>query len=82
MSGGTAVELICEKVRMAIADKGEPARDFGPETPLLGGELPLDSLDLASLIVELEHTCGIDPFQHGFVEFRTIRELADLFSKA
>jgi acyl carrier protein len=48
---------------------------------LLGGGLPIDSLDLAGLVVELELATGLDPFKDGFVEFRTAGELADLYSR-
>ncbi len=78
----TSVHLICEKVRIAIADKGERERELGPKTVLLGGDLPLDSLDLAAIVIELEHAAGRDPFRDGFVEFRTIGDLAELFDKA
>jgi acyl carrier protein len=50
-------------------------------TELLGGALPIDSLDLASLVVELEEFTGHDPFQSGFVDFRTVGELAGLYQR-
>jgi acyl carrier protein len=51
------------------------------ETELLGGELGIDSLDLAMLVRELEDAMGHDPFEDGFIEFRTAGELAKLYVK-
>jgi acyl carrier protein len=39
-----------------------------------------DSLDLASVLVELESATGRDPFSEGIVEFRTAGELAALYA--
>jgi acyl carrier protein len=50
-------------------------------TELLGGELPIDSLDLAALVVQLEELTGYDPFSAGFVEFRTVGELSRLYTR-
>ena len=50
-------------------------------TALLGGELPIDSLDLATLVVELEDVAGYDPFCEGFVDFRTAGELSRLYTR-
>ena len=41
-------------------------------------ELPIDSLDLATVVIELEVEMGIDPFKDGFISFPTARELAKL----
>jgi hypothetical protein len=46
---------------------------------LLGGNLRIDSLDLAMLVRELEELNGHDPFAGGFIEFRTAGELAKLY---
>ena len=50
-------------------------------TQLLGGYLPIDSLDLATLVRELEDVTGHDPFREGFINFRTVGELAQLYVK-
>ena len=71
-----------EKLLADIADsKGEDAPKITPEVELLGGDLPIDSLDLASLVRELEDITGHDPFKDGFVDFRTAGELARLYVK-
>jgi acyl carrier protein len=46
---------------------------------LLGSELQLDSLDLATIVVQLQEPTGFDPFADEFIEFRTIGELVALF---
>jgi len=42
--------------------------------------LPIDSLDLAQIVLDLQSLTGRDPFEAGFIEFRTAGELASLFS--
>ena len=74
---GKIEELLGE---MAAA-KGASKPRIRATTLLLGGGLPIDSLDLAGLVVELELATGLDPFKDGFVEFRTAGELADLYSR-
>jgi acyl carrier protein len=61
------------------ATKGLEAPRIYPDTQLLGTGLPIDSLDLASLIVELESITGYDPFHGSFINFRTAGELAQLY---
>jgi acyl carrier protein len=61
------------------ASKEAPVPQITPETLLLGGGLPIESLDLATLVVELDEATGIDPFKKGFVNFRTAGELAKLY---
>ena len=61
--------------------KGEDPPKITPEVELLGGGLDIDSLDLASLVRELEELTGFDPFRDGFIEFKTAGELAKLYVK-
>jgi acyl carrier protein len=42
--------------------------------------LGIDSLDLATIVVQLTEATGEDPFQGGFIEFRTVGELTRLYS--
>ena len=51
------------------------------EATLLGGELPLDSLDLATVLIEMQEQVGQDPFASGFMEFRTIGDLVNIYRK-
>lgn len=42
-------------------------------------ETELDSLDLATLLVNLEMHFGFDPFREGFIQFQTVSELIALY---
>ncbi len=75
----TMTAIILRETRALLAAKGEDAGEIGPETRFLDGELVMDSLDLATLIVELEDITGQDPFRDGFREFTTVAELAALY---
>jgi acyl carrier protein len=82
MSDNQAItDLICQKVRDVIRLKTDKSFDLHRDTVLLGGEILLDSLDLAGIVVELESITGKDPFSNGFVDFRTIGQLAELYAK-
>lgn len=70
---------ICAILRRVIGSKGRELPSIDTHTVLLGRDLGIDSLDLAMLVRELEQTTGFDPFQHGFIEFRTVGELARLY---
>lgn len=62
-------------------NKGASLPPIDGGTQLLGGDLPIDSLDLATLVRELEDVTGHDPFREGFINFRTVGELAQLYVK-
>jgi acyl carrier protein len=70
---------ICAILKRILAGKGRDLPSIDTGTVLLGRDLSIDSLDLAMLVRELEETTGFDPFQHGFIEFRTVGELARLY---
>lgn len=72
-------ELVTKRLAKLAREKGEELPVLSPDMPLLGGGLPIDSLDLAVVVVELESATGRDPFAQGFVEFRTVRDLVALF---
>jgi acyl carrier protein len=59
--------------------KGLDVPSIDANTELLDSDLAIDSLDLASLVRELEEVTGFDPFKDGFIEFRTAGELAKLY---
>jgi hypothetical protein len=63
------------------ASKGLEAPKIGENTRLLGGGLPIDSLDLAAVVVELDSITGYDPFRAGFVNFRSAGDLARLYER-
>lgn len=71
--------LIAEELGRIVADKGAALPPLAPDTVFLGGALPIDSLDLATLLVVLEQRTGQDPFRAGFRQFTTVGELAALY---
>lgn len=75
----TPLDRVIEETARIIRDKGEDVPVLGPDTVFLGGDLPFDSLDLATLVVVLEQKTGRDPFREGFRQFRTLGELAALY---
>ncbi len=76
----TTTEQIIDTIRQVMAQNGHEECDLSQETDILGGT-SLDSLALAELIVLLEEKTKKDPFANGFVNFRTIGELARLYDK-
>ena len=71
MTRAEVLEGIRSSVIRIIIEKGEAAVDLHEDTKILGGSLLIDSLDLATLVVELQTLTGKDPFADGFIEFRT-----------
>ncbi|MBF0286166.1 MAG: acyl carrier protein [Magnetococcales bacterium] len=63
-----------------LRDKGANPPPLDETTVFLGGAIPFDSLDLATLLVEMERATGRDPFKEGFRMFQTVGELAQLYA--
>lgn len=88
MTRDEVLEVLREAVEASNAMRGEKPLPFAPETPLFGQGSPLDSLDLVTLLVEVE---GLLADRFGLEEslsderamsqqrspFRTIGTLAD-----
>ena len=72
--------LIAEELGRIAADKGEVLPSLTADSRFLDGDLPIDSLDLATLLVVLEQRTGQDPFREGFRQFTTVGELAALYT--
>ena len=66
-------------LKSSLADKGLGMAAVDDQSPLLGSELGIDSLDLATIVVQLTEATGKDPFAEGFIEFTTFGELVHLF---
>ena len=79
MNRAAVTALIGTRIREIAAGKGAATPAIGADTPLFEGQLPIDSLDLAGLVVELETATGVEPFRNGLIEFHTVGELAALF---
>ncbi|MEO7774991.1 MAG: acyl carrier protein [Steroidobacteraceae bacterium] len=63
-----------------MAESGLPVVALAPDTNILR-DTGLDSMALAVLVVQLEEELGKDPFAEGFINFRTIGELAALYER-
>jgi acyl carrier protein len=72
-------KIIVEIISQTLDDKGLDVPAITESTPVLGDVLGIDSLDLATLVTELEKKIGFDPFAKGFIEFRTVGELTKLY---
>jgi acyl carrier protein len=73
---------VTSSIHELLTQKGVPAPDAAaltPDTELLGSDLRLDSLDLATIVVQLQELTQSDPFADEFIEFHTIGELVALF---
>ncbi len=81
MSYQEALSTIQSALNGILDAKGVERVRVTEELPVLGGSIPIDSLDLAQIVLELQSASGKDPFEDGFIEFRTVRELADLFAQ-
>ena len=74
------LSLIEKTLNEILEAKGAARLTVTEDFALLGGTHPIDSLDLAQVVLELQGRTGRDPFEDGFIEFRTAGELASLFS--
>lgn len=81
MDQQTVLSNIEKIVARILNEKGRTPVKLRAESELLGGEVGIDSLDLAMLVRELEDICGFDPFASGFIEFRTAGQLAQLYAR-
>ncbi len=74
------ISLIEASLNEILRAKGAGAIRVAPETRLIDGGIPIDSLDLAQLLLELQNGTGKDPFANGFINFESVDELSRLFS--
>jgi acyl carrier protein len=72
------VALTIECVKKVIQLNGRKEVALTPETDILA-DTSLDSLDLAQVVIMLEEKTHKTPFAKGFIQFRTIQELATLY---
>lgn len=70
--------LTIDCIQKVMQLNGRKNTHLEPETDILK-ETSLDSLDLAQVVIMLEEKTGKTPFDQGFINFRTIRELAKLY---
>lgn len=74
------IAVIAAELAVIVAEKGEILPAIGGGSVFLGDDLPVDSLDLATLLVVLEQKLKVDPFRRGFRRFATAGELAALYA--
>ena len=74
-------QTIIDETRQIIEQKGASCPDITADTQFLQ-DLPMDSLDLATLIVSLEINTGLDPFREGFKTFHNVGQLIKLYESA
>jgi acyl carrier protein len=79
-------EAVLARIEAAVGEiagaKGTAQPKVSAASRMLGGELPIDSLDLATIVLQLDAETGHQPFKDGFIEFRTAGELAKLYSQS
>ena len=80
MNADEVRSLIQSALDRLLAQKGLPAVSLMNETRFLDGQISIDSLDLAVVVTELQQATSKDPFKDGFRNFRTVGELAKLYS--
>ena len=71
-----AIKTLIDRI---VKEKRAQPFEVDQSTLLLGDGSSIDSLDLATVVVELERLTGKDPFKGGFIEFETVEELAQLY---
>lgn len=80
MSQQELINEIGSSVNRILMERGLKATQVTAVTRLVGEEdLPIDSLDLAVIVTDLQEKSGRDPFKAGFQSFTTAGELAKLF---
>lgn len=79
MTEQDVLQQINEITNRILADKGYGTVTINSNTALLGGDVAIDSLDLATLVSELEERNSFDPFSDGFIDFQTAGQLARLY---
>jgi acyl carrier protein len=80
VSKAEVLSAIETSLNQILDGKQVPHVALTEDTALLDGANPIDSLDLAQIVLELQSMTGRDPFEAGFIEFRTVGELASLFA--
>jgi len=74
-------EAVAGAIEQILADKDKPAPRLENGQTLMG-DLGLDSLDLAVLVVKLETRLGVDPFREGRAPVATFGELVQVYRDA
>jgi acyl carrier protein len=77
---GDLRQTIVDTINKVRTDSGRESLSAN-DSDALTGELGLDSLDLAVLVVSLEKSLGVDPFRDGSTTARTLGELVTVYQR-
>ena len=80
MNKQEACECIQSIINRLLEQKGLSPVPLTEDTRFLKSEIPIDSLDLAVMVTELQMTTKKDPFAAGFRYFQTVGELAAMYA--
>jgi acyl carrier protein len=73
-------KTVLQAIARVCSDKGRPGLPLSP-TDALGEEgLGLDSLDMATIVAELDLALHTDPFANGTPRLRTVGDLVALYT--
>jgi acyl carrier protein len=72
-------EIVLHTITQVCVDKGARPGPITDDQLLGEAGLGLDSLDMATIVSELDAKLGIDPFANGTPNFRTVGDLVRLF---
>ena len=75
-------KIVLEAIARVCSDKGRPGLRLSPADVLGDEGLALDSLDMATIVAELELAFNKDPFADGTPRFRTVGDLVALYAGA
>lgn len=73
-------ETVVAVIQRVLQDSGRPVPALSDDENLTG-DIGLDSLDLAVLVVGLEQELGVDPFRAGAAPVATVGSLVDLYTQ-
>jgi acyl carrier protein len=71
-------DVVARVINRVLTDSGRPARQLQSDDTLTG-DIGLDSLDLAVLVVGLEQVLDVDPFRAGARAVQTYGQLVELY---
>lgn len=75
---GSSLQQTIDCIKKVMQMNGKKESELLPSTDILA-DTSLDSLDLAQVVIMLEEVTKKTPFAKGFIQFRTIQELATLY---
>jgi acyl carrier protein len=74
-------DQVAATVNQVLVESGRSSREL-TDADSLTGDLALDSLDLAVVVVQLEQRLGVDPFRNGARGVRTFGDLVTRYAES